>query len=285
MTRALSILVPCDGLLVDDMRWQGVGDMVIDALAHFPGVLPIIVPSALPPLSVSRYFEQADGVLLTGAESNVHPEHYGGRASPSTGPHDSARDRLALELATQALKRDLPLLGICRGCQELNVARGGALDTEIHEAPGRLDHRAPVSADLSVCFAPRHAVEIERGTLLHRVLGVEHCEVNSLHRQAIGRVGEGVVVNARASDGVIEAISIPAAAFALGVQWHPESGVPGDAHSLAVFTAFIDACEHDRARRDSGLLTARSRGRSGLARLPQGRGRTSYRSGSKPKLR
>ena len=270
MTRALSILVPCDSLSVDDMRWQGVANMYLEALAHFPQVMPVIVPAVLPLLTLARYLEQADGVLLTGAESNVHPMHYGGRAGPSTEPYDSARDRVTLELATQALKRDMPVLGICRGCQELNVACGGALESEIHERAGRLDHRAPVSADLAVCFAPRHAIEIERGTLLHRVLGIERCDVNSLHRQAVGRLGEGVAVNARASDGVVEAISIPQAAFALGVQWHPESDVPGDAHSSAVFTAFIDACEQYRTRRGSEQIT-----------LPQGHGRGSYRSGAK----
>jgi putative glutamine amidotransferase len=261
---------PCACLVVDDMGWQGVGNMYIEALALFPQALPVIVPAVLPLLTLARYLEQADGVLLTGADSNVHPVHYGGSAGPRTEPYDSGRDRVALELATQALKRNMPLLGICRGCQELNVACGGALESEVHERAGRLDHRAPVSSDLALCFAPRHGVEIERGTLLHRVLTVERCDVNSLHRQAVGRLGKGVAVNARASDGVVEAISIPRAAFALGVQWHPESGVPGDALSLAVFTAFIDACEQYRARRSSVHAT-----------LPQGHGRASYRSDAK----
>ena len=112
MTRALSILVPCDSLSVDDMRWQGVANMYLEALAHFPQVMPVIVPAVLPLLTLARYLEQTDGVLLTGAESNVHPMHYGGRAGPSTEPYDSARDRVTLELAAQALKRDMPVVGL-----------------------------------------------------------------------------------------------------------------------------------------------------------------------------
>jgi putative glutamine amidotransferase len=246
MSRPLFIAVPCDSFVADDMPSHSVGDMSLAALAHFPGVLPLLVPASKR-LDALRYLEQADGVLLTGAPSNVHPQRYGGQAGVHTEPHDDARDRLGLLLAQQALQRNLPLLAICRGCQELNVARGGTLEQEIHEPTGRLDHRAPPSADLELCFAQRHGLDICAGTLLHRILGIEHCNVNSLHRQAIGRIGDGVVVNARAPDGVIEAISIEDASFALGVQWHPESGVPSNVQSLAVFRAFVNACKQHQA--------------------------------------
>lgn len=136
---------------------------------------------------------------------------------------------------------------ICRGCQELNVALGGTLEAEIHEPAGRLDHRAPASADLALCFAPRHALDIVAGSLLHRIVGTERAFVNSLHRQSVLDLGQCVSVQARAPDGVVEAIAVAHAPFALGVQWHPESGVPGNAESMRIFQAFRSACAAYRA--------------------------------------
>ena len=240
--------------------------MYLRAITHFPGALPVLVPAMLgseaklhyPSHYFSHYFphylDQIHGLLLTGAESNVHPERYGQNVSPRTQPFDTARDSLSMQLVGGALSRGMPLLAICRGCQELNVALGGTLEAEIHEPAGRLDHRAPASADLALCFAPRHAVDIVAGSLLHRIVGTDRAFVNSLHRQSVLDLGQGVSVQAWAPDGVVEAIAVANAPFALGVQWHPESGVPGNAESMRIFEAFLSACAAYRAGNARRLL-------------------------------
>ena len=138
----LLVGVSCDTCSADGMQFHSVGDMYLRAIMHFPGVLPILVPAMQNREAASQYLDQIHGLLLTGAESNVHPEWYGQCASPCTQPYDTARDSLSMQLIGGALMRGMPLLAICDGCQELNVALGGTLEAEVHEHAGRLDHRA-----------------------------------------------------------------------------------------------------------------------------------------------
>lgn len=243
----LLVGVPCDTCSADGMQLHSVGDMVLRAIMHFPGVLPILVPAMQNLEAASHYLDQIHGLLLTGAESNVHPECYWQCASPCTQPYDTARDSLSMQLIGGALMRGMPLLALCRGCQELNVALGGTLQAEVHEPAGRLDHRAPESADLTVCFATSHAVDITADGLLHRIVGTQRALVNSLHRQSVLGLGQGVIVQAHAPDGIVEAISVANTPFALGVQWHPEAGVPVDAVSMRFFEAFLSAYSDYRA--------------------------------------
>ena len=194
--------------------------------------------------------------MLTGSKSNVNPELYGGDASEANGPYDPDRDATTLPLIRRAIERGVPLLAICRGIQELNVALGGTLATEIQEREGSLDHRAPVSDNQDERFAIRQNVSIKPGTCLAGVFGAGEIKVNSVHRQGVDRLGERLQVEAVADDGTVEAVSVKdARAFAVGVQWHPEYWARSDDNSAKIFKAFGDAVRaHAMAR--TGARTA-----------------------------
>ena len=188
--------------------------------------------------------------MVTGSKSNVHPDLYGGDASEANGPYDPDRDATTLPLIRKAIERGVPLLAICRGIQELNVALGGTLATEIQDIEGLHDHRAPVSDKQDERFAIRQSVSIKPGSCLAGVFGAGEIKVNSLHRQGIDRLGERLQVEAVAEDGTVEAVSVKGArAFAVGVQWHPEYWVNSDGNSAKIFQAFGDAVRaHAKAR-------------------------------------
>jgi putative glutamine amidotransferase len=157
----------------------------------------------------------------------------------------------------RAIDRGIPLLAICRGIQELNVALGGSLDTEIQEQPGRNDHRKPVTTDRDSMYVIRQPVEIKEGSCIARYLGSGEILVNSLHRQAIARTAPRLQVEATASDGTIEAVSvIDAKAFAVGVQWHPEYWAESDTPSRQLFEAFGDAVRLYLAGRNGPIAAA-----------------------------
>ncbi len=161
--------------------------------------------------------------MLTGSVSNVATHHYGGPPDRPDSPQDLARDATTLPLIQAALSAGLPLFCICRGLQELNVALGGTLHTEVHRQPGRLDHRSLQGVPYEEKYGPRHPVLVTPGGRLAALVGPGPIAVNSLHWQAIDRPAERLVVEGRAPDGTIEAVSVrDAAGFALGVQWHPE---------------------------------------------------------------
>jgi len=149
-----------------------------------------------------------------------------------------------LPLIPRAVAAGVPVLGICRGFQEMNVAFGGTLWQKLHEVPGHLDHREAKDQPIDRQYAPAHEVTLAPGGLLQRLAGgVDRLQVNSLHNQGVRELGAGLSVEARASDGVIEAFRVTAApSFALAVQWHPEWRVLDDAFSLALFAAFGAAC-------------------------------------------
>ncbi len=207
------------------------------------GCLPVQLPVLDEPLDPAALLDVASGVLVTGSRSNVHPPLYGAEATEEAGPYDQARDRTTLPLIRETLRRGLPLLCICRGMQELNVALGGSLHAELHEVDGRDDHRSPPQPDLDARFGLRHDVTLTPDGPLAAILGGGPVRVNSVHRQGVDRLGEGLSVEALAADGTIEAVSVDGArAFALGVQWHPEHWVRTDPASRAIFEAFGAAC-------------------------------------------
>jgi putative glutamine amidotransferase len=213
------------------------------------GALPVLIP----PLGEAMIglLDTLDGLLVPGSPSNVHPTHYAGGESETPDFHDLERDGTTLPLIRAAIAAGLPVLAICRGIQELNVALGGSLHQRVHTLDGRIDHRGgPGPHD--VRYGPKHPISVT-GTLA-RIVGAERIEVNSLHGQAIDRLGNGLVVEARAPDGTIEAVAMPSApGWLLGVQWHPEWAFATNPQSVAIFTAFGDAC---RRHRTSGKKAA-----------------------------
>ena len=248
------IAIPADTREMDGYIWHASPEQYATAALLAADVVPLIVPAfggeSDDPAVVDAVLDRVDGVLISGARSNVGPELYGEPAVEKNGPYDAARDATSLPLIRRTLERAIPLLAICRGIQELNVALGGTLATEIQEEPGNLDHRRPESPDPDARFAIRHRVEIEPESQLHRILGSRTAEVNSLHRQAIGRIAPGLAVEARAEDGVIEAVSVEgAAAFAVAVQWHPEYWATSDPSSRSLFEAFGNAARQYALRR------------------------------------
>jgi putative glutamine amidotransferase len=200
------------------------------------------IPILLPPVGegLVAVLDRLDGLLLSGSPSNVEPRHYGEPRSLTPGRHDPQRDGTTLPMIREALARGLPVLAICRGIQELNVAMGGTLFQQVQDLPGRMDHRGgPGTPDYR--YRPKHTVRLSGQ--LARIVGKGETVVNSSHEQAVERPGEGLVVEAVASDGTIEAVRVASApGWAFGVQWHPEWRYAQNPDSVAIFRAFGDAC-------------------------------------------
>lgn len=250
------VAVSTDVKQFENYAWHATPQQYLEAAVAGAGVLPVLVPSFGERLNLDSLLDSVDGVLVTGSRSNVHPSLYGGDASEANGPYDPARDSTTLPLIRKAIERGVPLLAICRGIQELNVALGGTLATEIQEREGSLDHRAPVSDDQNERFAIRQSVSIKPGSCLAGVFGAGEIMVNSVHRQAIDRLGNWLQVEAVAEDGTVEAVSVrDSTGFAVGVQWHPEYWVKSDDASARIFRAFGEAAR-ERAAARSGIRQA-----------------------------
>ncbi|MBU2107157.1 MAG: gamma-glutamyl-gamma-aminobutyrate hydrolase family protein [Alphaproteobacteria bacterium] len=244
------VAVSTDVRHVDNYTWHAAPQQYLEAAISGAGVFPVLVPSFGERLDLDQLLDSVDGVMLTGSKSNVNPELYGGDASEANGPYDPDRDATTLPLIRRAIERGVPLLAICRGIQELNVALGGTLATEIQEREGALDHRAPVSDNQDERFAIRQSVSIKPGTCLAGVFGAGEIMVNSVHRQGVDRLGDRLEIEAVADDGTVEAVSVKGArAFAVGVQWHPEYWAATDSNSAKIFKAFGEAVRaHAMAR-------------------------------------
>ena len=243
--------LPADTTAIDGLHFHAVGDKYVRAVAEAVEAAPVMIPSLGRLSRLPELLERLDGVVVTGATSNVRPDRYGAVVSEEAEPFDEHRDATTIDLIRLALSMSVPMLAICRGIQELNVALGGTLQSEIQNLPGKLDHRAPKSDDFDIRYGPVHGVTCAAGGILRRIMGTRELRVNSLHRQAIGRVAESLFVEATAPDGTIEAVSVKTAgAFALGVQWHPEYKAIANPDSVKLFQAFGDAArERAGARR------------------------------------
>src|SRR6202165_2591713 len=227
---------------------QLVGERNLRAVAEVAGALPLMFAASSDITDIGALLDAVDGVMLTGARANVHPKHFGTEPDPRHEPYDVNRDDLALALSEACVARGIPLFGICRGLQEMNVAFGGSLHPEIRDLPGRLNHRMPrlenseIHPHTTVVFADRHDVRLVPGGVFARLLGCETIRVNSLHGQGILKPGTRVVVEGVAEDGTIEAIRIgDAPSFALGVQWHAEYDPQHNPINRALFQAFGEA--------------------------------------------
>lgn len=247
---------------INESPFHAVQEKYLTAIRRAAGGAPLILPAlgwrenggdpdglglALDPL-----LDMLDGVLLTGSPSNVEPHHYDGHASVPGTEHDAQRDATTLPLIRRAVERGVPLLAICRGIQELNVALGGSLHQRVQDVPGRFDHRSRAARDrpLAERYAPAHPIALAPQGWLAQRLGCTQIVVNSLHAQGIDRLAPGLQVEATAEDGTIEAVKASAApGFVLGLQWHPEYRATEDRVSLSLFQAFGDAARERAARR------------------------------------
>jgi putative glutamine amidotransferase len=234
--------LPADTYEAHGFLFHSIGDKYVRAVAEVALCSPVMIPSMVDALELDPLLDHFDGIVMTGAVSNVHPPHYGEQPSTSHEPYDHARDATTLKLIERVLRRGIPLFCICRGFQELNVVMGGTLETELQDIEGRLDHRAPKHENVDVRYAQAHAINIRPGGMLEKILGKRETMVNSIHRQGIKRLAPGLAVEATAPDGIIEAVSVrDAKTFAFGTQWHPEFKALMNPDSVKLFTAFGDA--------------------------------------------
>jgi putative glutamine amidotransferase len=240
------VLVPACNRVLGLHPFHVVGKKYIDAV-RLAGGLPLIVPQAARH-EVDDLLDQADGVLLTGSPSNVHPSHYGEEVHDPSLPLDPARDEWTLPLIPRAIERGIPLFAICRGFQEANVALGGSLYQAVQELPGKRDHRANYdSAPLEEQYSPVHPVQVQPGGLLERIVGAVAFDVNSLHGQGVKDLAPGLRVEAVAPDGLVEAFAVAGSpGFNLCVQWHPEWMAQDNPVSMKLLRAFGAACQDYR---------------------------------------
>ena len=233
-----SVGLVCDHRRVGKHSFHMAGEEYIAALRDGAGALPLLIPALDPPLAPEDILASVDGLLFSGAASDVSPRLYGAGTPRKGVPLDERRDSTAVPLLQSAIEAGKPVLCICRGFQELNVALGGTLHREVHEVPGRFDHREKGTA-LEEQYAPAHPVTVAEGGLLARIVPRRSFEVNSLHGQGIAKLAPPLFADAAAPDGQIEAVSMPRAkGFLLGLQWHPEWRWAGNEISRAIFAAF-----------------------------------------------
>jgi putative glutamine amidotransferase len=237
-------------LLNDQYPVQACGLHTMDAVVQICEATALVVPS-LPDLNpIDELCEIFDGFILTGGRPNVHPEEYGEEPTEAHGEFDRNRDRLTLPLIRACVERGIPILGICRGFQEFNVAYGGSLYPEIRDLPGRMNHRMPPEGTIEEKFAHRHDIELVKGGVFEQIFGRNVVLTNSLHGQGIKEPGRRIVIEGHAPDGTPEAIRIEgASSFAMAVQWHPEWNAANDSVSRPLFAAFGQAMRERVARK------------------------------------
>jgi len=236
---------------VGELPFHIAQEKYLNAVRVGSGCFPVIIPSFGLDDGLVDFAGELDGLMLTGAISNVEPQRYGAPVEPPRGPYDPARDSTTLPLIELAVITELPLLAICRGFQELNVALGGTLSPRVHEIPGRLDHRAPYKKPLAEQYAPTHEVRLAPGGALAGLIpGTDAVMVNSLHWQGIETLAPRLTAEATAPDGTIEGVRVTnAKGYTLGVQWHPEWDIANAPFSMALFRSFGDAARKRRALR------------------------------------
>jgi putative glutamine amidotransferase len=250
MSKPMIGLPLCRWQLTDrDIGWfHLVGEKYIQSVTGY-GAFPLMIPAYGDDLDMDTVLANVDGIMFGGSLSNVHPSWYGDD-HPGLGLADKPRDATVLRLMRACIDRGIPFIGICRGVQELNVLYGGTLHREVHNVPGRLDHRERKEVSDDVAYGPMHDVTFTEGGIMHNLIGERVVKVNSLHGQGIDRLGEGLQIEAVAEDGQIEAVSvIGAKTFAVGVQWHPEYRYWEKSDYNALLQAFHDAAKTYQAKR------------------------------------
>ena len=251
-TRTLPLIgIPSCVRSIHERAFHTVNERYTSAVIDAVGGLPVLIPAIGPMADCGAILDRLDGILLTGSPSNVEPHHYGGPPSREGTLHDPDRDATTLPLIREAVRRDMPVLAICRGIQELNVALGGTLHQRIFDMPERFNHkrlgRGPLTSD-EERYGPAHPVSLTPGGLFARLAGTTEIMVNSLHGQGIDQPAPKLIVEAVAPDGQIEAVSLRGARFVVGVQWHPEYKPLQNPFSRSLFDAFAQACHATSAR-------------------------------------
>ena len=242
--------ISADRRVLDPHPFHVVGEKYITAIRDGADAVPLLVPVLGNSIHGDEILAKVDGLFLTGSPSNVEPHRYAGEASRSGTMHDPHRDETILDLIGLTLEAGVPLLAVCRGFQEMNVVLGGTLHQHVHEQPGYQDHRENKDDPLSTQYGPAHEVHLVEGGLLRDLAGKDTVSVNSVHSQGAARLAKGVTVEAVAEDGLIEAFRVDGSkAFALAVQWHPEWQVTDNEFSMAIFSAFGDACRKYAAQK------------------------------------
>ena len=201
------------------------GKRYVESVTNFANVVPILIPTCIRDSDLGALLDMVDGIVLTGGRANVEPHHFNGQDFPDDEPIDPDRDRTVLDIIPQAVRREMPIFGICRGIQEINVAYGGTLFYRVHQQADKDDHRMPQNDDapLEEIFKPRHQIAFTEHSFIRKALGQDSYIVNSLHGQGIDQLGAGLSVEAYSHDGLIEAITIDGYnSFAVGIQWHAE---------------------------------------------------------------
>ena len=242
--------LPADRKLVGKHYTHSVGEKYIRAVVDGAGAMPVLIPSLAPPLPLRELLSGLDGLLLTGAYSNIEPHHYSDETSFEGNLHDPERDANTLSLLPLAIEMNVPVLAVCRGFQEVNVALGGTLYQKVHEMPGFNDHREDLDDPLDEQYGPAHPISLSVGGVLEKLAGAQTAMVNSLHGQGLRSLGRGLVVEAVAPDGLVEAVRLDSRdSFLLAVQWHPEWRVRENPFYLGIFQAFAAACRARQAKR------------------------------------
>jgi putative glutamine amidotransferase len=234
--------IPACMKMLGDHPFHVAGAKYIDAVVNGAGCIPLILPAIGDKQEIESILELVDGILLTGSVSNIAPVRYGETLANPDLPLDTARDATTFPLIDAVLTAGKPLFGICRGFQEINVAFGGTLHQEVHSKKQLMDHRAK-GETLDEQYGEAHLVKLIEGGFLRQLIHRKEILVNSIHGQGIAQLGDGLSIEAMATDGLIEAISVKDAKnFALAVQWHPEWKVTENPQYMAIFKAFGNAC-------------------------------------------
>ena len=233
MSRPVLGVIACNRMVGSEIA-QAVMNRYIRAAMTYADVAALIIPSLPDLMTAAEVAPRIDGILLTGSPSNVATRLYGDEGGD--GPFDDGRDEIAMSMVDRMIDARKPVFGICRGFQEINVALGGTLRRDTSANDTLIRHHAPDDADFDAMFDHRHPVELADGGMLSTAYAKGALDVNSVHFQGIGTLADGLTVEARAPDGLIEAYSArPNGAPLLAVQWHPEWGTENDVDSQTYF--------------------------------------------------
>jgi len=241
------VLMTSGARTYSNIEYQLLAKKYMDSIIEFSHCIPLVCPTAYGTEDLDQYLDMADGLYVSGASTNIDPSHYGQEWRTPDLPQDKGRDIADFYLIKRALERGIPVLGVCRGFQEMNIVLGGDLHQAVHDVPGKLDHREKYTdgddTSTDVLYGPAHPVQLVEGGMLGDLLGKSEITVNSLHGQALNRLGEGVKPVGFAPDGVVEAFVCERyPQFTLAVQWHPEWKTGKNPDSIRIFRAFGEAC-------------------------------------------